>query len=63
LDIDTKEELIYILTTEDEADFSEGKISVSSPVGKALLGLKKGDIANIKVPAGVLKYKVIDISR
>lgn len=63
LDIDSKEELIYMLVTEDEANFSEGKISVSSPVGKALLGLKKGDIASIKVPAGVLKYKVIDISR
>jgi transcription elongation factor GreA len=63
VDIDSKEELIYTLVTEDEANFNEGRISVSSPVGKALLGLKKGDIASIKVPAGILKYKIIDISR
>jgi len=62
LDITSKEELVYKLVPEDEADFSAGKISVSSPVGKALLGLKKGDIASIKVPVGVLRYKVIDIS-
>lgn len=63
LDIDSKEEIQYMLVTEDEADFSKGKISMSSPVGKALLGCKIGDIANIKVPAGVLKYRIIDISR
>ncbi|MFA4991525.1 MAG: transcription elongation factor GreA [Candidatus Omnitrophota bacterium] len=63
VDIDSKEELVYKLVTEDEADFSEGRVSVSSPVGKALLGLKRGDIANIKVPSGVLKYRVVDISR
>ena len=63
LDIDSKEEMNYMLVTEDEADYAEGKISISSPVGKALLGCKVGDIANIKIPAGVLKYKIIDISR
>jgi len=62
-DIDTKEKIIYMLVTEDEADFSQGKISISSPVGKALLGKKKGEIVNIKVPAGTLKYKVGAISR
>lgn len=63
LDIDSKEEINYMLVTEDEADYAEGRISISSPVGKALLGCKKGDIANIKIPAGVLKYKVLNISR
>ena len=47
VDIDSKEELDYTLATEDEADFSKGKISMSSPVGRALLGCKKGDIVNI----------------
>ncbi|MBU1854005.1 MAG: GreA/GreB family elongation factor, partial [Candidatus Omnitrophica bacterium] len=51
------------LVTEDEADFSEGKISISSPVGKAILGKKKGEIVNIKIPAGTLKYKIVDICR
>lgn len=63
LDIDSKEEINYMLVAEDEADYAKGKISMSSPVGKALLGCKKGDIANIKIPTGVLKYKVLNISR
>jgi transcription elongation factor GreA len=63
VDIESKEELAYKLVTEDEANFSEGKISISSPVGRALLGSKKGDIVNIKIPAGFLKYKVMDITR
>lgn len=63
LDLDSKEKIEYMLVTEDEADFAQGKISISSPVGKALLGRKKGDIVEIKVPAGNLKYRVIGISR
>ena len=63
LDIDSKEEIQYMLVTEDVADYAAGKISISSPVGKALLGCKIGDIANIKIPAGVLKYKILKISR
>lgn len=63
VDIDSKEEMDYTLVTEDEADYAGGRISISSPVGKALLGCKVGDIANIKVPAGVLKYKIVGISR
>jgi transcription elongation factor GreA len=63
MDIDSKEEMNYMLVTEDEADYAGGRISISSPVGKALLGCKIGDIANIKIPAGVLKYKILNISR
>lgn len=62
-DMDSDEEITYKLVAEDEADFGTGKISISSPVGKSLLGKKKGEITNIKVPAGMLKYKIIDISR
>ncbi len=62
-DLNSKEKIDYKLVTEDEADFSQGRISISSPVGKALLGRKKGEIVNISVPAGTLKYKVIKISR
>lgn len=63
VDIESKEEIEYILVTDDEADYSQSKISISSPVGKSILGCKKGDIVNIKIPAGVLKYKILDISR
>lgn len=62
-DMDSAEEIIYKLVAEDEADFGAGKISISSPVGRALLGKKKGEIVNIEIPAGILKYKVVDISR
>ena len=62
-DLGSKEEIDYMLVAEDEADFAQGRISISSPVGRALLGKKKGEIIHIKVPAGTLKYKIIDISR
>ncbi|MBU3911629.1 MAG: transcription elongation factor GreA [Candidatus Omnitrophica bacterium] len=62
-DIDSGEDITYQLVTEDEADFGAGKISISSPVGKAFLGKKKGEVVDIKIPAGTLKYKVMDISR
>ncbi len=63
LDLDTQEELEYLLVSELEANYEEGKISVTSPVGAGLLGHKKNEIAQIKIPAGVLKYKIVDISR
>jgi len=62
-DLNTDEEIEYILVSELEADYSVGKISVTSPVGKCLLGHKKGEAVEIKVPAGVLKYKILEISR
>ncbi|MDP3730046.1 MAG: transcription elongation factor GreA [Candidatus Omnitrophota bacterium] len=62
-DLNSQEELEYSLVAEEEADYAAGKISVTSPVGEALLGHKEKDIVNIKIPAGTLKYKVIKISR
>ena len=62
-DLDTLEELEYTLVSELEADYNQNKISVSSPVGAGLLGHKENQIAEIKIPAGILKYKIIKISR
>ncbi len=62
-DIKSGRELTYMLVAEEEADYAQGKISVSSPVGSGLLNHKEGDAVEIKVPAGVLKYKVLKISR
>ena len=53
----------YTLVSEEEANLKEKKISVSSPIGKGLLGKEIGDVAEIKVPAGLLKLEVINISR
>ncbi|MCG3175603.1 MAG: Transcription elongation factor GreA [Candidatus Omnitrophica bacterium] len=62
-DLKSQDEITYIIVPQDEADFDAGKISVTSPIAKGLLGLKVGDAAEIKIPAGVLKYKVLKISR
>jgi len=62
-DLDSGEELEYVLVSEEEADYSSNKISVTSPVGGALIGLKENDTVKIKVPAGTLRYKVLKISR
>ena len=63
IDMDTEEEMEYALVSELEADYNQNKISVTSPVGEALLGHKENEIVEIKVPAGLLKYKIIKISR
>lgn len=62
-DLKIDREFDYVLVSEEEADFNLNKISISSPVGKALLGRKAGEVVEIQVPAGILKYKVIKISR
>ena len=56
-------ELEYQLVAESEANLREGKISVNSPIGKGLLGKTKGDLAEISVPNGVIKFEIISISR
>ncbi|HSH65755.1 MAG TPA: transcription elongation factor GreA [Bacteroidia bacterium] len=55
--------MTYTLVAENEADLKAGKISVDSPIGKGLLGKKVGEVADIKVPSGVMKFEVVDISR
>ncbi len=62
-DMDTDEELKYTLVSEMEANYEEGKISIASPVGKALLNHKVGQVVDIQIPAGTLRYKILQISR
>ena len=63
LDLNDKQESEYRLVGADESNPSEGFISVDSPIGRALLGHKRDDELDIKVPVGILRYRVIDISR
>ncbi|CAN5525481.1 transcription elongation factor GreA [Spirosoma endophyticum] len=56
-------EMNYTLVSEEEADLKAGRISVSSPIGKGLLGKRVGETAEIKVPAGVVEFEVIEIAR
>jgi len=56
-------EMEYTLVAENEADLKAKKISVDSPIGKGVLGKKKGDIANVTTPNGIMQLEVIEISR
>jgi len=58
----TKKKVTYQIVSESEADLKIGKISVTSPIGKGLLGKVKGNWAEVTVPAGILKFKVEDIT-
>ncbi len=59
----TQKEMKYTLVSKDEADFSKGKISVDSPIGKGLMGRSVGETVSVKVPAGVLELEVRNIER
>jgi transcription elongation factor GreA len=52
----------YTLVSEEEADLKSGKISTQSPIGKGLLGKKKGDVAKVKTPAGEIEFEVVNIT-
>jgi transcription elongation factor GreA len=62
-DLRTGEEIDYRLVSPEESDFDKNKISVTSPIGKSLMGKKPGDIVKIQVPAGTLEYKILSIRR
>jgi len=59
----SKQVIEYRLVAPEEADFDKNKISVTSPIGKGLLGKKPGELVQIKVPAGTLEYKILEIGR
>ena len=61
--IDNKMEFEYTLVADAVSDLSQGKLSVSSPIGKGLLGKKVGDITEIRVPNGIMKFEILSISR
>ncbi len=56
-------EMTYKLVAQSEADLKTGKISVDSPIGKGLLGKSVGEIAEIQVPNGIMKFDVVEITR
>ncbi|PKL52529.1 MAG: transcription elongation factor GreA [Nitrospira bacterium HGW-Nitrospira-1] len=62
LDIGADEEYIFILVGPEEADVKQGKISLSSPVGKALIGKEAGDTVVIKAPARTIEYEILEIN-
>lgn len=62
MDVSTDEEKTFTLVGPDEADAKNGKISISSPVGRALLNREIGDVVNIKAPAKTMEYEILEIS-
>ena len=60
--IENDMQLTYVIVPESEADLMEKKISVESPISKGLLGKKVGEIAEIEVPSGMMKFEIIDIT-
>ena len=57
-----KMKMRFQVVGESEADFSKGLLSASTPIGKALIGHSKGEIVEAKVPSGIMKFKILDIS-
>ena len=62
LNVSLNKEFEYTIVSEEESDLQAGKISVQSPIGKGLLGKKKGEDVSIDVPSGELKFKILNIS-
>jgi len=63
LDEKRNKEFVYTLVSQEEADLATGRISTLSPIGKSLLGHEVGETVDIKVPAGVLSLKILEITR
>jgi len=60
--IATKQVMEFTIVGETEADFAHGKLAATTPIGRALIGHGKGEVVEAKVPSGVLKFKILDIS-
>ncbi|HYJ38546.1 MAG TPA: GreA/GreB family elongation factor, partial [Chitinophagaceae bacterium] len=60
--LNTKKQVTYQIVSETEADLKAGKISVSSPIGRGLLGKAVGEVAEVQAPAGMMKFKVENIA-
>jgi transcription elongation factor GreA len=58
----SKQKMSYTLVSESEADLKNKKISINSPIGRGLMGKKVGEIVDISVPSGVIKFKILDIT-
>jgi len=60
--IQSKQKMSYTLVSESEANLKNKKISISSPIGRGLMGKKVGEIVDISVPSGVIKFKILEIT-
>ncbi|HLT03943.1 MAG TPA: transcription elongation factor GreA [Pseudomonas sp.] len=61
LNVDSDEEVTYQIVGDDEADIKAGKLSVSSPIARALVGKSEGDVATVRTPGGVVEYEIVEV--
>tara|TARA_R110001592_G_scaffold111372_2_gene308431 strand:- start:40170 stop:40643 length:474 start_codon:yes stop_codon:yes gene_type:complete len=62
VNVDTDETVVYQIVGDDEANIKIGKISVSSPIARALIGKEAGDVVTVKTPGGVVEYEILEVS-
>ena len=60
--VETDESLKYQIVGEDEADFKAGKLSVGSPIARALIGKQEGDVVSVKTPSGLIEYEIVEVA-
>ncbi|HVY06669.1 MAG TPA: transcription elongation factor GreA [Burkholderiales bacterium] len=60
-DVDSRETVTYQIVGDDEADIKSNKISISSPIARALIGKYSGDVAEVKAPGGIKEYEILDV--
>ena len=61
IDLETDESVCYQIVGDDEADIKQGKVSVSSPIARALIGKYEGDVAEVQAPGGVREYEIVSV--
>ena len=63
LDMEFNEEVMYTVVGSTEVDLAQNKISNESPIGMAIMGAKKNQVVEVQAPAGVIKYKILSITK
>lgn len=61
MDLESEDEVTYQIVGDDEADIKLGKVSVNSPIARALIGKEAGDVAEVQAPGGVREYEILDV--
>ncbi len=61
INVEDESEVTYQIVGEDEADIDAGKISITSPIARALIGKEEGDIAEVQAPSGVIEYEIVEV--
>ncbi|TIC79055.1 transcription elongation factor GreA [Crenobacter intestini] len=61
MDLESEDEVVYQIVGDDEADIKVGKVSVNSPIARALIGKEAGDVAEVMAPGGIREYEVLDV--